>query len=108
MKIQPIALLSAALFLAVPSVPAASYSIVRSFGVLTNVTGTVFKIKPDGTGFQVLMSFLAPVNFTNSTGANPQGGLVLSGSTLYGTASEGGSGGSGTVFKIGTNGTGFT
>src|SRR5206468_2874221 len=35
-------------------------------------------------------------------------GLVLSGSTLYGTTSGGGGSGYGTVFKINTNGTGFT
>jgi len=136
MKIRPIAFLCAALSLAVSSSQGASYSVVRSFGVLTNVsgfqpqtplvqdgggvlygitsmgegnlTGTVFKIQPDGTGFQVLMSFFAPVNLTNSTGASPHAGLALSGSTLYGTTYVGGSGGTGTVFKINTDGTGFT
>jgi uncharacterized repeat protein (TIGR03803 family) len=34
--------------------------------------------------------------------------LILSGQSLYGTASFGGSGGQGTVFKISTSGTGFT
>ena len=37
----------------------------------------------------------------NSDGAGPKG-LVLSGHTLYGTASLGGSGGAGTVFAINT------
>lgn len=113
----------------------ASYSVVRNFGVLTNVsgfqpqsalvqdasgtlygttsvsegdlTGTVFKINPDGSGFHVLMSFSAPVDFTNSNGANPYGGVAISGSKLYGTTYNGGSGGSGTVFAINTDGTGF-
>jgi uncharacterized repeat protein (TIGR03803 family) len=44
---------------------------------------------------------------TNADGANPSGGLALSGGTLYGTALNGGSGGEGTVFDITTNGTGF-
>ena len=43
-------------------------------------------------------------SFTNySDGLNPKAGLVLSGDTLYGTASDAG-GGEGTVFKVGTNG----
>src|ERR1039458_3863906 len=41
-------------------------------------------------------------------GSNPYGGLVLSGNILYGTASEGGSSGNGTVFAVHTDGTGFT
>src|ERR1017187_8892206 len=47
-------------------------------------------------------------SFTNGTdGANPSGGLILSGNTLYGTAGGGGSWGSGTVFALNTDGTGF-
>ena len=34
--------------------------------------------------------------------------LILSGNTLYGTASSGGSSGDGTVFAVNTDGTGFT
>src|SRR5580692_9090807 len=40
-------------------------------------------------------------------GANPQAGLVLSGNTLYGTASQYGSLSGGTVFKLNTDGSGF-
>jgi uncharacterized repeat protein (TIGR03803 family) len=48
-------------------------------------------------------------SFTNSPdGANAQGGLILSGSTLYGTTIQGGSFGAGTVFRINANGTGLT
>jgi uncharacterized repeat protein (TIGR03803 family) len=73
--------------------------------------GTVFAVNPNGTGFTNLYSFTATSSRypnTNSDGANPQAGLLLSGSTLYGTASQGGSSGSGTVFKLNTDGTGFT
>ncbi len=82
----------------------------------TNGNGTVFAISTNGTGFTKLYSFTAK-NFngntggmTNSDGANPYAVLILSGSTLYGTASTGGNSdyGSGTVFAINTNGTGFT
>jgi uncharacterized repeat protein (TIGR03803 family) len=43
-----------------------------------------------------------------SDGANPYGGLILSGNTLYGTAYAGGSSGNGTVFAVNTDATGFT
>ena len=41
-------------------------------------------------------------------GANPSGGLVLSGSKLYGTTVAGGSSSNGTIFALNTEGTGFT
>ena len=71
--------------------------------------GTVFAVNTDGSGFTTLYGFTAPdaVAGTNSDGAYPYGGLALSGNTLYGTAEVGGSGGSGTVFSINTDGTGF-
>jgi uncharacterized repeat protein (TIGR03803 family) len=47
-------------------------------------------------------------SFTGSDGGNPQAGLILSGTTLYGTAFQGGSSGAGTVFAVSTDGTGFT
>ena len=45
---------------------------------------------------------------TNSDGANPAAGLILTGNMLYGTANVGGALGSGNVFKLNTDGTGFT
>ena len=70
--------------------------------------GTIFRVNTDGTGFTNLYSFTNGLD-----GAVPTAGLVLSGSTLYGTA--GGSrpfpnvgGNESTVFKINTDGTGFT
>lgn len=58
--------------------------------------GTVFAVNTDGTGFTNLHSF-----GSSNDGINPIGGLILSGNTLYGTAS-------GTVFAVNTDGTGFT
>jgi len=60
--------------------------------------------------FTVLHSFTTfPYPYqTNSDGNEPYAGLVLSDSTLYGTASAGGSSGNGTAFAVGTDGTGFT
>jgi uncharacterized repeat protein (TIGR03803 family) len=75
--------------------------------------GTVFKLNTDGTAFGMLYSFTGPFydgnsNVTNSDGAWPEGALFLSGNALYGTAAHGGSSGNGTIFKINTDGTGFT
>ncbi len=63
--------------------------------------------------FTTLYSFTATStnasgDYTNSDGANPVAGLLLSGNTLYGTAASGGSSGNGTVFAVNTDGTGFT
>jgi len=76
-----------------------------------NANGTVFAINTDGTGFTNLHNFTAyaSIDFeTNSDGAIPCSGLVLSGNTLYGATATGGSSGCGTVFAINTDGTGFT
>ena len=70
--------------------------------------GTVFRINTDGTGFAVLHSFSEPVHGTNSDGSSPEASLTLSGSTLYGTTLNGGSGGRGTIFEVNTDGSGFT
>src|ERR1035437_7704949 len=48
----------------------------------TNGNGTIFKINTDGTGYGILRSL------TNSP--SPEGGMVLIGSTLYGTTFTGG------------------
>jgi len=75
--------------------------------------GTLFKINTDGTGYTNFYNFrfldynAALDVFTNADGANPFGGLILSGDTLYGTANNGGAAGSGTVFAVSTNGTSF-
>jgi uncharacterized repeat protein (TIGR03803 family) len=71
--------------------------------------GTVFAVNTDGSGFTNLHTFTAaPYPYTNSDGANPYAGLILSGDTLYGTALSGGNSSYGTVFAVNTNGTGFT
>jgi uncharacterized repeat protein (TIGR03803 family) len=70
--------------------------------------GTVFAVNTDGTGFTTLHSFTALNNYNPSEGANPYAGLIISGSTLYGTSRGGGSSGNGTVFALKTDGTGFT
>jgi len=77
----------------------------------TNRNGNIFKINTDGSGFTEMHSFSATVPSiwgTNSDGNRPQGDLLTDGSTLYGTAQYGGTNGNGTVFKINTDGSGFT
>ena len=75
--------------------------------------GTVFMVRTDGSGFTNLHSFTTTVNNSsglpiNKDGAYPQAGLVISNSNLYGTTYWGGDQGAGTIFRIGTDGTGFT
>jgi uncharacterized repeat protein (TIGR03803 family) len=58
--------------------------------------GTMFAINTDGTGFTTLHNFAgAPKD-----GANPYAGLLLSGTTLFGTSWVGGTYNEGTVFSL--------
>jgi len=68
--------------------------------------GTVFAVNTDGTGFTTLHSFYSPSIYRD--GNTPLAGLVVSGTTLYGATASGGIFGSGTVFAVNTNGSGFT
>lgn len=64
--------------------------------------GSVFRLNIDGTQFTVLHSF-SPV-----TGYQPAAALIQGNDgDLYGTTANGGSFGAGTVFKLGTDGSGF-
>src|SRR5579863_9879659 len=64
----------------------------------------------NGQSFTNLYSFTSQYGAlgTNTDGAGPQAGLVLSGNTFYGTTVVGGSSGNGTVFAINSDGTAFT
>jgi uncharacterized repeat protein (TIGR03803 family) len=62
--------------------------------------GTIFKIMPDGTGFEKLLDFEGVSN-----GQYPQGDLIFDGTFLYGMTAVGGANYSGTIFKIMTDGT---
>jgi uncharacterized repeat protein (TIGR03803 family) len=74
-----------------------------AYGGGASSNGTVFSVNTDGTGFTTLHSFTG-----GSDGANPYAALVLSGNSLYGTAYGGGRSDHGTVFKVNTDGNGFT
>ncbi len=65
--------------------------------------GSVFGIHTDGTGFTNIHSFTAVANDAD----NPAGGLVLSGSTLFGTTVASPVG-AGVIFAVNTNGGSYT
>jgi uncharacterized repeat protein (TIGR03803 family) len=65
--------------------------------------GTIFKINPDGNGFTTLYNFRG-----GSGGSQPNGGLVLSDNTLYGTTVYGDSSDNGMVFAVSITGADFT
>ena len=67
-----------------------------------NNGGTIFKIKHDGSAYEVIYSF------TSATGIEPWGTLLLHDSKLYGITRAGGSNHSGVVFKIDTDGANYT
>ena len=73
-----------------------------------NGSGTIFAINIGGTGFNALYAFSAwnGGGFPNSDGNSPNS-LLLSGATLYGTATSGGTSAGGTAFALNTDGTGF-
>ncbi len=67
-------------------------------------SGTIFSITTDGSVFMVLRSLTAQTD-----GAYPLAGLMqASDGNLYGTTSQGGANGYGTIFAIATDGSGFT
>ncbi|MCX6905596.1 MAG: hypothetical protein NTW03_19385, partial [Verrucomicrobia bacterium] len=111
--------------------PAASYEVLKSFGDGTQSSyrsqsglirasdgllygtseyggefdlGTVFRIREDGTGLQVIHSFT-----TNAAaGQRPRGGVVQGvDGFLYGTTALGGQTSRGAIFKVACDGSGY-
>jgi len=70
----------------------------------TNNDGVIFKLSTDGTGYAILHSFAGGAG----DGGWPGGSLTLSDSTLYGMAQRGGINDKGAIFKLNTDGTGYT
>lgn len=64
--------------------------------------GTIFKIKPDGSGFAKILDFNDA-----TTGSIPNGSFYYDGAYLYGTAQYGGASNKGTLFKIKPDGSDF-
>ena len=65
--------------------------------------GTIFKILPDGTGYVDLLDFAGAPD-----GQYPYGSLISDGTFLYGMTVEGGSDSMGVIFKIKSDGTGYS
>lgn len=63
-------------------------------GGINGTNGTIFKINADGTGYALLH------RFGGLNGREPRGALLLSGSTLYGMTSAGGSHNLGVIFAL--------
>ena len=79
------------------------YGMTTYGGSPPEYSGTIFKIRPDGTGYTILSVF------TGINGARPYGSLISDGTYLYGftSASDSTNAGGGTLFKILPDGTGF-
>jgi len=65
--------------------------------------GTVFKLNTDGSGFTVLKALAG-----GSEGVGPSGPIALGGATLYGATYMGGTSDYGVVYRLNTNGSGYT
>lgn len=74
----------------------------------SNGFGMLFALKTDGSGYTNLYSFPTENSGINSEGGQPVAGMIVSGTNLFGTTWSGGTGGGGVVFRINTDGTGFT
>jgi uncharacterized repeat protein (TIGR03803 family) len=75
----------------------------------TNGIGSIFEISTNGVNFTNLYNFTETNGLgANGDGAIPSAGLILVGSALYGTAYYGGTNGNGSIFRINTDGGGFT
>jgi uncharacterized repeat protein (TIGR03803 family) len=76
-----------------------------------NNSGVIYSMGIDGYRFKVLKSFSALSDdlstATNEDGALPSAGMLLNGSTLYGVTEVGGSGSTGVVYSMQTDGSGF-
>ncbi len=66
--------------------------------------GTIFKVDTNGGKFTLLHEFAGGEN----DGSEPRNSLTLDGSTLYGMTRNGGDSNNGTIFKIGTDGSGYS
>jgi uncharacterized repeat protein (TIGR03803 family) len=71
----------------------------------TSNAGTVFDVHTDGTGFTVLHSFGGSIN---GDGGVPQGQPIVSGTTLFGMTANGGGANHGMIYRMNTDGSGYT
>jgi uncharacterized repeat protein (TIGR03803 family) len=79
----------------------------------TGGSGTIFSMNTDGSGYTNLHNFSADATSwrtpeTNADGIRPHGYMVVSDGVLYGVTEQGGTNGSGTIFSMNADGSGFT
>ncbi len=77
------------------------YGVAKCGGVYDS--GVIFKISPDGTGYQILHHFSDDLLL----GLSPSGTPVIIGPVLYGMTEAGGNNGMGTIYRINKDGTGY-
>jgi uncharacterized repeat protein (TIGR03803 family) len=71
----------------------------------TNAAGTVFRLRKDGTGFGVILSFVG----LGQDGRHPCGNLVeWTDGALYGTTERGGTNDQGTLYRVNKDGSGYS
>ena len=68
------------------------------YGGSTENAGTVYELKVSGSSYRE--SLLWSFDTVTGDGYYPRGGVILLNGNVYGTASSGGSHGTGTVFEI--------
>lgn len=76
---------------------------------ITGIHGTLFKLDTVSGVYTSLHNFTGiDLNGDSDDGSRPQGDLILDGSVLYGTAPLGGTADAGTVYRLNTDGSGYT
>jgi uncharacterized repeat protein (TIGR03803 family) len=90
-------------------------TVLGAITVEANTSGTVFRIKADGTGFEIVHRFAQSSgtnqdsNAINTDGASPESPVVEgSDGYLYGMTKAGGPNGTGAIFRMSRDGTAFT
>ena len=82
-----------------------SAQILASSRSVTVLVAVVFAIlNPAQAQFSIIHNFAG----STTDGAQPKGSLILNGTTLYGMTSQGGASSNGIVFRMNTDGTGYT
>ncbi len=69
-----------------------------------NDFGTVFRIQPDGSDYQLLYSFESS---GPNAAAGPQGSIVIANNSVYGIVNGGGPAAAGRIYRVGIDGSGI-